>query len=196
MHLEISTEKHLQPLIDQLENQPKLFTKAVQRAMRKTARWLKTRMARELAKQMGVVQKGLKSRFILSTEGKGKNQKFIFWLGTYPLAAEMAGKPRNTKKGVSVKKHRFVGAFYKQVYGSSQHVWIRSQRNTRYSLVRPSSSTPGNVPKRLSGRFPVERLGIEIDPIAVELFKRYERRVNSQFNRLLEKELNYVLNVE
>ncbi|WP_163836948.1 hypothetical protein [Spartinivicinus ruber] len=199
MNLEIRTANHLQHIIDQVESQPKQVNKAMRRAMRKTARWLKTRMARELASQMGVAQKALKSRFILSTIGKGKNQKFVFWLGTYPLAAEEAGKPRNLKKkGVAVKKYRFAGAFYKNVYGSKKHVWIRTARNRTagYSGVSPMSQTPGNVPSHLKGRFPVERIGIDIDPIAAELFRRYKSRVNVNFNRILEQELNYALNIE
>ncbi|NYZ69981.1 hypothetical protein H0A36_28615, partial [Endozoicomonas sp. SM1973] len=115
-------------------------------------------MARELASQMGIAQKGLKNRFILSTVGKGNNQQFIFWLGTYPLAAEDAGKARNLKKkGVAVKKYRFTGAFYKNVYGAKKHVWIRTARNRTagYSGVSPVSQTPGNVPSHLQGRFPV-----------------------------------------
>ncbi|MDE1465926.1 hypothetical protein [Spartinivicinus poritis] len=199
MNLEIRTANHLQQIIDHVETQPKLVNKAVRRAMRKTARWLKTRMARELASQMGVAQKGLKNRFILSTVGKGKNQKYSFWLGTYPLAAEEAGKARNLKKkGVAVKKYRFAGAFYKNVYGSKKHVWIRTTRNRAagYSSVSPVSQTPANVPSHLKGRFPVERIGIEIDPIAAELFRRYQSRVNVQFNRILEQELHYALNIE
>ncbi|NYZ70406.1 hypothetical protein H0A36_30810 [Endozoicomonas sp. SM1973] len=58
------------------------------------------------------------------------------------------------------------------------------------------SQTPGNVPSHLQGRFPVERIGIAIDPIAAELFKRYQSRVNVQFNRILEQELHYALNIE
>ncbi|NYZ69980.1 hypothetical protein H0A36_28610 [Endozoicomonas sp. SM1973] len=41
MNLEIRTANHLQQILDHVESQPKLVNKAVRRAMRKTARWLK-----------------------------------------------------------------------------------------------------------------------------------------------------------
>ena len=199
MNLEIRTANRLQQIIDHVETQPKLVNKAIRRTMRATSRWLKTRIASELASQMGITQKGLKNRFVLSTVGKGKNQKFIFWLGTYPLAAEQAGKPRKLKKkGIAVKKYRFNGAFHERVYGPSKHIWIRAERNRTEgdSGVSPVSQTPGNVASHLKSRFPVERIGIEIAPLAEALFRRYQARVNSNFNRILEQQLNYVLNVE
>ena len=112
----------------QIAATPAQLEKAVQRAIKKTLRWLQTRISRDIAKELGVPQKAIKHRLTLSQTGKGTNGIHILWLGTAPLAAEMAGKPRQTKSGVTVGKRKFPGAFYRDIYGDGPKVWIRASR--------------------------------------------------------------------
>ncbi|MDE1464792.1 hypothetical protein [Spartinivicinus poritis] len=178
---------------------PKQLEKASQRAMRKTIRWLKSRMAREISKTMKVPQKVIKERFKDATTGKGVNKVFTLWIGTLPLAAEQVSKPRQTNKGVSVRSHRFEGAFYKPVFDGQAKVWIRSKRNLtlNYPSLNPKKKKAiGQVPKHLKGRFPIQRIGVPIDGVTEELFKRYKNRAVERFSTLLQQELNYAVNHE
>jgi len=185
----------------QIAATPAQLEKAVQRAIKKTLRWLQTRISRDIAKELGVPQKAIKHRLTLSQTGKGTNGIHILWLGTAPLAAEMAGKPRQTKSGVTVGKRKFPGAFYRDIYGDGPKVWIRASRAQalgvdlpqwgRKQRARASTLAPGE-----GGRFPVRRVGIEVHTRANEIFGRYEKQAEQRFNQVIDQELNYAVNHE
>lgn len=178
---------------------PKQMEVATQRAIRKTMRWLRGVAARELSQQLGIPQKTLKQRLTLSRVSKGMDQAHVLWMGLAPLSAELAGKARQTRKGVTVGKHKYEGAFLRSIYNPEENVWIRTRRNQRqgYTTVsRKRKANPKSVPPELAGRFPVQRIGIELDGVAHEVFRRLERRALDRFNTLIEQELNYAVNVE
>lgn len=181
-----------------IEATPAQLTKASERAMKKTIRWLSGRVARELAQQLGIPQKYLKRRLLVRTAGKGSDQVHILWLGAMPLAAEQAGKARQTRKGVTVGKRKFDGAFYRAVYNADENVYIRTARNQGYTTLSPGQRKPANrkLAPEYAGRFPIQRLGVEIEAIAAEIFRRLDRRAMDRFNTLIEQELNYAVNHE
>ena len=181
-----------------IEATPAQLTKASERAMKKTIRWLSGRVARELAQQLGVPQKYLKKRLLVRTAGKGSDQVHILWMGAMPLAAEQAGKARQTRKGVTVGKRKFDGAFYRAVYNADENVYIRTSRNQGCTTLSPGQRKPANrtLAPEYAGRFPVQRLGVEIETIAAEIFRRLDRRAIDRFNTLIEQELNYAVNHE
>ncbi|MCO7217132.1 phage tail protein [Halomonas sp. OfavH-34-E] len=179
---------------------PDQLQKASDRAIKKTIRWLKTRIAREISAATKVPQKALKPRLTTSVVGTGRDRVHILWFGSLPLAAENAGNPRQTRKGTSVGKHRYEGAFVATIYNPEANVWIRSRRNAsagHFTMGKPRKPSSGaGVPPELSGRFPVQRVGIPLDTLAAEVFKRYQRRAEARFGELIEQELNYAVNHE
>lgn len=179
---------------------PKQLEKASNRAMRKTIRWLKTRIAREISLLTKVPQKALKPRMTVSTAGRGTDRVHILWFGTLPLAAEQAGNPRQTRRGTNVGKHRFEGAFVSKIYNPEANVWVRTRRNAsagHFTLGKQRRGRPsGSVPSALSGRFPVQRVGIDLGTMAGEVFRRYQRRAEARFAELIDQELNYAVNHE
>lgn len=179
---------------------PKQLEKASNRAIRKTIRWLKTRVAREISAVTKVPQKALKPRLTTSVAGRGRDRVHILWFGTLPLAAEQVGNPRQTKRGTNVGKHRFEGAFVATIYNPEANVWVRTRRNAsagHLTLGKPRRGRPsGSVPRELAGRFPVQRVGIELDAMVGEVFRRYQRRAEARFAELIDQELNYAVNHE
>lgn len=199
--IQLNFAKDISRATAQIAATPAQLEKAVQRAMRKTMRWLQTRVSRDLAKALGVSQKAIKHRLTLSHTGTGTKGIHILWLGTAPLAAEQAGKPRQTKAGVTVGKHKFPGAFYRDIYGDGPKVWIRASRANALGLDLPqwgkkqrARASALNQDQR--GRFPVRRVGIDVQAPANEVFARYQKQAEARFNQVLDQELNFAVNHE
>lgn len=173
--------------------------KAAQRAIKKTMRWLISRLARELGQALGVAQNVIKPRLSSKAIGKGSDQVHVLWLGVAPLAAEKAGRARQTKRGVSVAKRQYQGAFIKDVYGDGDAVWIRKSRASAlgHDLPKWGRTKGGSGGDQLNrGRFPVMRVAIDMETIAAEIFRRYDRRAIARFGDVIDQELNYVVNHE
>ncbi len=185
----------------QIAATPAQLDKAVQRAIKKTMRWLQTRVSRDIAQALGVSQKAIKHRLTLTQSGKGTKGIHILWLGTAPLAAELAGKPRQTRNGVTVGKHKFPGAFYKDVYGDGPKVWVRSSRAASLGLDLPQRgkaqrARASGLSAKQRGRFPLRRVSIDVQSHANEIFSRYQRQAETRFNQVLDQELNFAVNHE
>jgi hypothetical protein len=172
VNIQIDFAKELQLASALIQGTPKQLALAGQRAIKKTMRWVKSRMARELAQSLAVSQKALAPRFYLSTDGVGLDATTILWMGVNALPAEMLGHARQTKSGVTVGKRKYAGAFYRKVYGDKSRVWRRVG----------------------ASRFPVKAEVVEISEQATEVFNRFQLRVPAEFQRLLKQELNYVVN--
>ncbi|EJB5271367.1 TPA: phage tail protein [Vibrio parahaemolyticus] len=194
----VNFSKELQRVSAKIAATPKQLEKAGQRAIKKTMRWMYSRAAREISQLTGIPQKALKFRFSLKTVGKGAEAVTILWIGISPVLAEKAGKARQTKKGVSLKKHRYEGAFVADMYGYDSAVWIRASRNhSQYTTTgKARKANPNSLPAHLRGRFPVQHIAIDIADPATQALKRLESRVPDEFRKKLDQELNYVVNHE
>lgn len=205
---QLSFAREITRVTAQIQATPEQVQKAGIRARAKTMRWLSTRMSRDISQTLRVPQRSLKSRWSVTTAGKGDDQVSILWFGTVPLAAEQAGRPRQGKRGTSVAGRRFDGAFYRAVYDGTPRVWIRKSRAQALGLDLPSMSRQkgggdwrfleygGANDYSNRGRFPVMRVGIELEELAGEVFRRYERLALARFAELIEQEINYAVNHE
>lgn len=205
---QLSFAREITRVTAQIQTTPEQVKKAGERARRKTLRWLSTRMSREISQALRVPQKGLKARWSTTTAGQGDDQVAILWFGTLPLPAESLGRPRQNKRGTTVAGRRFDGAFYRAVYDGMPRVWVRKSRAEALGLQLPAMSRQkrggnqrfmdygGANDSSNRGRFPVMRVGIELEDIAAEVFRRYERRALARFAELIEQEINYAVNHE
>ncbi len=187
--------EHLHGVADKVE-------KAVNRAVKKTARWLRTHSMRDLSKELNIKQAPLKNRFIVGTDPKKPGEAKV-WIGLLAIAAHDIGQASQNQAGVRVGKHQFDGAFNKAVYGSEEKVYIRARRNRimQHGVVRENRTRRGGrydhgFMKDNSGRFPVQVVGIEIQEQADRVIQRYESRVNQRYREILEHELNFALELE
>lgn len=178
-----------------IQSTPEQLNKAAARAAKKTIQWLQTRISREIAQALGVPQRLIKKRLTASAAGKGVNQVHILWLGVAPISAELLGRPKQTRAGVTVGRRRFQGAFYRDVWGDGERVWIRKRRAEALGMDL-SNKGAGSAGASDSGRFPVVRVSVAVDVAAGEIFRRYQRRASERFGVLLEQELNYTINHE
>lgn len=103
---------------------------AWRRTLRKTSNWVIGQASRAASGKTKIPQKVLKSRirFYLKDAATGK-----VWLGLSALPADRIGKPRQTRAGVTVGKHRFGHAWLIKPGGKT--VFIRSGK-TRLPIER------------------------------------------------------------
>lgn len=176
----------------------KEVAKAIERALKKTGRWLRTYTLRNLSKELSIKQAALKNRFILAYD---KNKKTVnLWVGLLAISAENLGSVRQNAAGTKAGSHQFDGAFYTRIYGD-ERVYIRASRNRvmQHDVVRQNRKSASYRPIRdpdLIGRFPVQAVGISIEDEASQILLRLEQQVNKRFGEILKQELNYAINVE
>jgi len=179
---------------------------AVDRAIKKTARWLRTHSAREIGKELNIKQAAIKQRFRFTDTGKGFGRKATVWVGLLAIAAHEAGATSKNKAGVRVRGRQFDSAFKQKIYGSEEKVYIRASANRKRGhatvteggrdYAKYSRPKAAWFKAEYRDRFPVQVIGIEIEEIGREVLERYERRLNDRYRVILDQELNYVLNVE
>lgn len=200
--IQMNFAREIQRATALIQATPNQLQKATDRATRKTIKWLSTRLAREIGQALNIPQKAIKNRITTSIAGEGVGRVHILWLGVAPVAAEQLGKARQTKTGVSVGRRRYEGAFYRDVYGDGDKVWIRKSRAVALAMDLPDwggkkggdGSFLRNPDAR--GRFPVRRVSVDISNVANDVFRRYDKRAIERFGTLIDQELNYVVNHE
>ncbi|MEG9862938.1 MAG: phage tail protein [Flavobacteriales bacterium] len=158
--------------LDEIKHKPGQLAKALQRAVRKTHKWLQRQIITGIAKEILVGQKHVKPRIYSDFDNKTLTGKV--WVGLNPISARRAGEPRQTSLGAKAGKYFFPGAF----------------------VVRIKNG-PANVFKRVGReRLPIKREMIDIDVPGRLVLHRLENQVKQYFNRRLNEEINYALNVE
>ncbi|MGI2933244.1 hypothetical protein [Vibrio fluvialis] len=173
--------------------------RAVDRALKKTGRWLQTQTKRHLGKTLGIRQAALNRRFILDYDPS--TQTVSLWIGLLAIDATQLGAVSQNAAGTRAGRRQFDGAFYRRVYGDTPSVYIRAQRNRvmQHDVVRqnraPAAYRPVRDPK-LVGRFPLQVVGVAIEDETTRFLITLERQANRRFGELLKQELNYAINIE
>ncbi len=150
---------------------PAQIKTAQRRAMGKTLRWLNTRITRELGSKFDLPQRVFQVR----AKREFNADSGSLWVGLNPIAAQWLGKARQTKKGVSVRKHRFAGAFIARMKNGHVGVFKRSS-----SRALPIETVTAKV---------VENGSAEIE----EALARYEKQAVAQYRRIFAHELQYIM---
>lgn len=173
---------------------PKAAAAAQRRAINKTLGWLRTHIARAVGKQeriaIGAVRQRLRAYPVSGGTMRGK-----LWFGVNAIEASRIGKARQSRAGVSVAGRRYQGAFFKQVYGSSPDIWIRTSSKHFNSTDYPDSSQG----RRRSGfveesdnRFPLAKAKVSLDQVRPH-FDSWVKRADERLLEILKQELNFEL---
>lgn len=173
---------------------PKAAAAAQRRAINKTLGWLRTHIARAVGKQeriaIGAVRQRLRAYPVSGGTMRGK-----LWFGVNAIEASRIGRARQTRAGVSVAGRRYQGAFFKQVYGSSPDIWIRTSSKHFNSTDYPDSSQG----RRRSGfveesdnRFPLAKAKVSLDQVRPH-FDSWVKRADERLLEILKQELNFEL---
>lgn len=173
---------------------PKAAAAAQRRAINKTLGRLRTHIARAVGKQeriaIGAVRQRLRAYPVSGGTMRGK-----LWFGVNAIEASRIGRARQTRAGVSVAGRRYRGAFFKQVYGNSPDIWIRTSSKHFNSTDYPDSSQG----RRRSGfveesdnRFPLAKAKVSLDQVRPH-FDSWVKRADELLLEILKQELNFEL---
>lgn len=191
--LDVDDEK-----INQFVNEPvndRKVQAAIDRALKKLGAWFKTQAAKGLKDELDVSLKTLRERTFYSVE-RGDAGKVRIWVGLDDMHALSLGVLRQTKSGVSVRGHRFKGAFvHKNGFAfrraSSKHKnpfdEVKNKKTER-NQQRPKSH-------KLWPRYPLLKVGLKPFIDGSKHLENQERALINRFNTLLDQELNYEFNV-
>lgn len=173
---------------------PKAAAAAQRRAINKTLGWLRTHIARAVGKQeriaIGTVRQRLRAYPVSGGAMRGK-----LWFGVNAIEASRIGRPRQSRTGVSVAGRRYQGAFFKQVYGSSPDIWIRTSSKhfnaTDYPGSTQGRSSSGFVAES-DNRFPLAKAKVSLDQVRPH-FESWVKRADERLLEVLKQELNFEL---
>lgn len=187
MHLEMDLGDELAELEEQLLVSFSQIQKAVNRALRKTARWLETHSKRELGVALAVPQRIFSTRYHQSYQLKGTKRSVSVWFGLNPIAVYQLGNARQTSTGVRVGRHEFNGAF------------IATMDSGHTAVFKRSNTADSRREKRKDGQWtelPIEEERFAIEDIAEPILERYHARAEARFKQVLQQEINFALNIE
>ena len=175
---------------------PKAAHAAQRRAINKTLRWLRTHVAREVGRQERIAIAAVRQRlraFPVSGSGQGK-----LWFGINPIEASRAGRPRQSRTGVSVAGRKYQGAFFKTVYGGNPDIWIRTASKHFDADSYPDSEISGGGGRRSGwisendSRFPLAKAKISLEDVRPH-FEAWTSRAHERLVVVMEQELNFEL---
>ncbi|MGO0694435.1 hypothetical protein ACTORG_13200 [Pseudomonas guariconensis] len=175
---------------------PKAVANAQRRAINKTLRWLRTHIARDVGRQERIAIAAVRDRlkaYPVSSNGQGR-----LWFGINPIEASRAGRPRQSRSGVSVAGRRYQGAFYKRVYGGKPDIWIRTASKHFDADDYPDSDVSGGGGassgwiSENGSRFPLAKAKISLDDVRPH-FEAWVERAHARLLEIVEQELNFEL---
>ncbi|MBV4492245.1 hypothetical protein [Pseudomonas oryzicola] len=175
---------------------PKAVAAAQRRAVNKVLRWLRTHIARDVGRQERIAITAVRQRlkaFPVSSNGQGR-----LWFGINPIEASRAGRPRQSRTGVSVAGRRYQGAFFKRVYGGNPDIWIRTASKHFDAKDYPDSEVSGRGGRRTGwvaendSRFPLAKAKISLEEVRPH-FEAWTNRAHERLLVVMEQELNFEL---
>ncbi|AIC18593.1 hypothetical protein EY04_06715 [Pseudomonas chlororaphis] len=173
---------------------PKAVSAAQRRAINKTLRWLRTHVARSVGQQERIAIAAVRQRLRAYTVGS--NGQGRLWFGLNPIEASRAGRARQTRAGVSVAGRRYQGAFYRQVYGGTPDIWIRTaSKHFRASdypeseVSKAGGASSGWIAENDS-RFPLAKAKISLEEVRPH-FESWTNKAHQRLLVVMEQELNF-----
>ena len=176
----------LRALLEQAAATPKQARAAVRRALRRTQKHIVDQSKKAVAREAGAPQKALRKRYVSPAPNE---EGMEVWVGTWAIAPELFGKPRQTRQGVKVGRlPLFRGAFIGRVYNGVEGIYIRTS-SKHYDERRYPGLTSRHG--KGGGRFPVVRIRVPIEDAVVQSFGSREGEFSAFFLRQLEAELRW-----
>lgn len=151
---------------------PSAMEAAWRRTLRKTGVWAKAEMAREVRQHAKIPQKVVRDRvfFYLRNSKTGK-----VWAGLNSIPAELLGKPRQTRTGVTAGAYQF------------PHAWI-------YRSHHKNDGNTGKVFRRTTNRRkPTERVMLDWSDQGRAAFHITAKRIEARVMDVLRQEVRFEL---
>lgn len=189
-------ESGIQDFLENPINEKKINA-AIDRALKKTIRWLAVQTARGLAKDLDVLVKSIRDRLFFDFK-QSKTQGVSLWVGLNDIHADSIGKLRQNSSGISARGHHFKGAFIAEAYKGKSYItaWRRasSKHSSSIDEVRNNGYERNQLtPKdhKLWPRYPLKKVGVRIEYDGYDYLERQEQMISQRFNTILHQELNY-----
>jgi hypothetical protein len=181
----------LDAVIAEFDATPKQALAASKRAIRKTAKFGQGRVARAIAGAHGFPQKALKKRSRVTVSKVKADARFgvsaYIWVGTVPLRASDVGKPRPTRAGVTVGKHKFPGAFVATM--ASGHTGVFKRQGIKRVMARGRYVGTGIL------RQEIQEQTVTLPRARAAMESVRDREIVPRLLELMRQELNYEVNV-
>lgn len=190
-------DRDVDRVLDQFHAEAEKVERARTRALRKTGYWFRNQVLREAAKALRIPQRSMKNRFYLSRVGR-EDEEVTLTIGVLPVPAFRLATPRQTPRGTRVGRRFYEGAFVGKVYNNVEKVWIRKGSRhydpEKYPTIRRAGDRFEDP--SLRGRFPVVRAAVPIDEVVEKVATKQKMSIANRYLTLLERELNYEVNVK
>lgn len=174
INIHLDTPEHLlKPTMEKFGITEKAVRRAEVRAINRMILWMKSQMARAVAKDIGVVQKHIKRRMFSS---RAKRNAVIgrFWFGVGGINPMKLGlKGRKLKTGYKVGRFTFDGGF------------------RAYYRNRWEGSVGGIYHRKGADRLPIKSMDIEVKKAASVAMERLMNRAEVELMKKLRQELNF-----
>lgn len=97
-------------IIQSIGAERKKVEKATERALNKTALWLKTQAAKEISEEKKIKLTIMRKRLRIF-KARTSRLEVLIRANLYDIRVSAMGKMRQTKRGTKIGKHEFIGAF-------------------------------------------------------------------------------------
>lgn len=159
--------------LDHLEATEKHIQIAANRTIRKTVRWLKTAISRQVARDRKLNVGTIKEALKINASTASLSQRLYLSKHSRVIKAYKAGKARQTKKGVRIRNHFFDNAF------------IATMKSTGHT---------GIFRRKGKERLPLQEMYIVIAPSIQQAMEEYVGdKGRAYMERTFNHELKYVM---
>ncbi|MBS9529971.1 phage tail protein [Wolbachia endosymbiont of Rhagoletis cerasi] len=170
MSINIEVTDNINKVIESINAERKKVEKATERALNKTALWLKTQAAKEISEEKKIKLSLIRKRLRIF-KAKTSRLDVLIRANLYDIRASTIGKTQKTRRGSKVGKHQFIGGF---------------------AAVMPKGNS-GMFKREGRTALPIKEVKLPLEPEASKVIRdlvNYE--VERMFGKFFERELNYI----
>ncbi|MDA0107827.1 phage tail protein [Vibrio sp. La 4.2.2] len=160
---------------------------AVYRSINQVGMVSERQTIKAIAKAERIPQKAIRPRIRPIKRASARSPSRQTKVRLAPLMASRLGTLRQTRRGVSVGRHRFVGAFIADGHHGYGRYVTKRQRHRSHRPYRATTLNQTMVLKRKAkGRYPLVAIKLDIQTVTLE---HYRRQVRWAYNHLFPQEM-------
>ncbi|MFP3027255.1 MAG: phage tail protein [Wolbachia sp.] len=110
MRINVEVSGSIEKVMQSIDAERKKVEKATERALNKTALWLKAKAAKEISKEKKIKLSLIRKRLRIF-KAKISRLDVLIRANLYDIRASTIGKIQKTRRGSKVGKHQFIGGF-------------------------------------------------------------------------------------
>ncbi len=127
MRINVEVSGSIEKVMQSIDAERKKVEKATERALNKTALWLKTQAAKEISEEKKIKLTIMRKRLRIF-KARTSRLEVLIRANLYDIKASLMGKMRQTKRGTKIGKHEFIGAFMATMPRGNSGIFRREGR--------------------------------------------------------------------